>query len=208
MSLYLKIDQDASANFFTLYDPLGRLEKKIWDAARWWVKKFPCAHPKQIKIADHIGCSRKHVNRAFSKFKSYGWLYLTSRGARRTKILGIPTHLIAMDLVNREYFKRIEVTSKVTHSSSRFPNTTSRTCRLKKEPLVIPKLAQKLGYSEDSGKKLALVPEYILQETLYQCQKMGKRGFKPDKEERYFVETALKMAQDKGHKLEWRRFYG
>lgn len=201
MTLYLKIDQDAAANFYTLYDPLGRIEKKIWDAARWWVKKFPSAHPKQIKIADHTGCSRKHVNRAFAKFKSYGWLYLTSRGARRTKIIGIPTHLIAMDLVKREYFKRIEVTSKVTHSSSRFPNSTSRAGLPQ-----IPEYLKRLSIPLNAKIKLSLVPEYIFYETKYKCEKKSRSGWKPDDEIKYFVGMAMKMAENKGHKINWRTY--
>lgn len=203
MSLYLKIDQDAATNFFTLYDPLGPLEKKIWNAAVWWVKKFPCAHPKQIKIADHVGCSRKHVNRALAKFKKYGWLYLTSRGAKRTKIIGIPAHLVCLDVVNREYFKRIEVTSKVTHSSSRFPNSTSR----KTGGLDVPLDVQKMKISFENKLKLSMVSEKVRQDALESAKLDHGKGKILANIENYVAGTAIKMAQKRGERLNWPEFY-
>lgn len=207
MDLQLDISQDEKYFFFSEYDKLGSLEKKIWSAALWWVKRFPCAHPRQSKIAEKVGCRREHVNRTFAKFKNLGWLYLTSRGARKTKILGIPPHLISIDVVKREYFKRIEITSKRTHSYSIYKKNTSMAGEIKKNTLIIPKLAQKLGYSEESCKKLALLPEYILEETLYQCKKRCKFGFQPVSEERYFVGTAFRMAKEKKIHINWREYY-
>src|SRR5580765_6258744 len=89
-SLTLTITEDQNFEFFAEYDKLGNLQKDIWRAAVWWCKRFPCACPRQSKIADKVGCRREHVNRAFSKFKKLGWLHLTSRGFKRTKIMGIP----------------------------------------------------------------------------------------------------------------------
>lgn len=206
-TLTLQIHRDEAYSFLMEYDKLGKDQKEIFKITRWWCNRFPCAAPSQKKIAEKIGCSRKHVNRTFAKFKQLGWLYLTSRGLRRTKILGMPLHLCQMDVAKREYFKRVEVTSKVTYSYSRYRNITGMSGKVVRKNLEIPKLAQKLGYSKDSSLKLALVPECVLQETLYQCKKLGKKGFRPNNEESYFVGMALKMAKKKGHKLDWRSYY-
>jgi hypothetical protein len=203
MNSIVKVHQDTSWSFFAKYDKLGALEKKIWQMAVWWVKRFPSAHPSQTKLSEKVGCSREHVNRAFSKFKDYGWIHLISRGHKRSKIISIPEPLIMIDVVKREYFKRIEITSDITHSYSNYKSKTSR----RTGPLVIPNYLQKLNISLDAKLKLSLVPEYIYQETKYQCQKKAKSGWKPDNEVKYLVGAAIRMAQNKGHKLEWEKYY-
>lgn len=206
VSLTINVDQDDNYTFFAEYDKLGPLQRKIWLSAVWWVKRFPCAHPSQSKIAKHIGCRREHVNRAFSKFKKYGWLYLTSRGHKRTKILGIPTHLVLMDVNKREYFKRIEITSKRTHSSSRFPGITSRAGE-KRKGLEIPAYLRKWRFSDDGKLILSLFTEYTFQESVHKYKITVASGWQPEQEERYFIGIARKIGKSRGERPDWRSYY-
>lgn len=204
MSLYLKIDNDAAFNFFESYDRLSPLRQKIWQLTRWWVNRFPVAKPSQSKIAEKAGCSRSAVSEAFRIYKSLGWMYLTSRGFKRSKIIGIPKHLLQMDLFNREYFKRVEATYRATHSYSKYKKITSK----KAGTLQIPFYLQKLNISLDAKLKLSLVPQSIYQSALESAKADARKGKKVLNEERYLVGVALRMAQKQGVKLDWRAYYG
>lgn len=212
MSLVLKIDQNEATEFFSQYDLLGRVEKKIWQAVAWWVKKFPSAFPKQEKIAEKLNCSRKHVNRTLQKFIKYGWLTLHSRGKNRTKVLGIPAYLIAIDLNKRKYFKSIEVTSEVTHSiSSRKRNTGTVPDKPAGgffHPLEISNHLKNLKNLPLEAKlKLSLVSEHIFQEALYSAKLQAKKGVKFRDEIGYVVGTAIRMAEKQKIKLDWPAYY-
>lgn len=202
----IHLTQDSLFSFFSEYDTLGKLQQKIWKATVWWCKKYPNAHPKQEKIAKYVGCRREHVNRSFRKFKELGWLYLTSRGPRRTKRIGIPSHLVLIDLYKREYFKRIEITSKRTHSYSIYRRGTSRASDLKKS-LEIPFYLQKCLIPEQAKQKLSLVSQATFEETKYQCKKMSMAGFVPTNDVQYFLETAFGIAKQRGEKIDWRKYY-
>jgi len=54
---------------------------------------------------------------------------------------------------------------------------------------------------------LSLLPENIYQETLYQCEKKARSGFFPDDQVKYFVGTAVKMAQKNGIRIDWIKYY-
>jgi len=206
----LEISQDHLYEFFQFYDTLGNVQQKIWKAVSWWCKKFPCAYPKQEKIAQNIGCSRKHVNRTLDLFKKLGWISLISRGNKRTKILSIPHHLIQIDLIKRKFFKKVEVTSEVTHSYSSYARHTSKASHLAthhQKNIEIPEIAIKLNCSRENSLKLGLLSEFILQETLHECKRVGKSGFRPQCEESYFVGIAMNIAKKQNFKVEWPRYY-
>lgn len=206
--LNLIVSEDQKFAFFAEYDKLGNLQKDIWRAAVWWCNRFPCACPRQSKIAEKVGCRREHVNRAFAKFKKFGWLHLTSRGFKRTKIIGIPLHLLQLNVVKREYFRRVEITPERTHSYSRLPRNTSREGPVAKKQLEVPGwLMSKASFSHDSKLRLSLLPESVYQEASFQWKKKVSQGFKADNPEKYFVGMAFKIAEKKEIKVNWGSYY-
>lgn len=205
--LTLSVNEDLNFEFFSEFDKLGNKEKEVWRLLVWWTKRFPTAYPSQTTIARKAECTREHVNRSISKFKKLGWIALGSRGPKKTKYIIIPLHLLQMDLVKREYFRRVDITSKITHSYSRKPRITGTNGPVAPKPLDVPNWLEKLGISFDSKLKLSLLPESVFQETLYQCTKKAKQGFKPDNEERYFVGTAFRIAEKGGVKVDWKSYY-
>jgi hypothetical protein len=135
---------------------------------------------------------------------------LESRGKRRSKILHLVNSIAQIDLVDRQYFKRVEITSQITHSyhSRRvFTSKTSHLAKQQKEPIKIPPLAIKMNFSSTNALKLGLVSECVVQETLYQCKKKGQAGFRPQNEESYFVGMAINIAKKRGEKLDWQAYY-
>lgn len=207
MKITLEVEQDAAFNFFSEYDKLGNMQKDIWRAAVWWCKRFPSAHPKQARIAEKVGCRREHVNRAFSKFKKFGWMYLTSRGARRTKVIGIPIHLLSLDLIKRQYFAKIERTSERTHSYSRLPKHTSKETGDSFHELQIPDYLQKTKFSIEQRLKLSMIPENFYRNGIESVNYHLKNGVKIGDPAAYVVGAALNMAQKSGIKLDWKRYY-
>lgn len=221
MDYTVTIKSDHHWDFYVEYDRLGELQKQIWMTACWWVKRFPLAFPKQQKIADEVGCSRKHVNNTFKKFKELGWLCLHSRGARRTKVLGIPTHLLMIDPYDRQAFRSIEVTSQVAHSFSNVKKNTSRLSGvfserfgqrigLPKQSLLIPDYIQKTKLSLKKKLKLSLLPQNIYQNALESTKRkhaLGHIGNDPERIERYMIGTAFKMAKKASIPLNWGLYY-
>lgn len=212
-TLTLEIHQDELFLFFELYDKLTELQKKIWRLAVWWTKRFPNAHPNQSTIAGKAGCSREHVNRTLSLFKKWGWLSLIWRGKCRPKTLAIPYSLQMIDVVNREYFKRVEITSKITHSYSSNIKRTSRekptgpthmgSKNVKGGIIQIPPDIGKLDISFKNKLKLSLVDESIYYDTYEVCKKMSRNGKKIGNPESYFVGTAIQMAYDRKVWVDW-----
>lgn len=209
--LTLSINQDTLYEFFNAYDPLSPLQKKIWKAMVWWCKRFPSAFPSQEKIAEHVGCSRKHVNRTIKIFKDLGFLVLIHRGRKRTKVLHIFEQYLAIDIAKRQYFRRIEVTSKVTHSYSNNRTLTSRgtgeIATEAKEEIRIPQIAVELNFSRKNALKLGLVTESTLQEVLRKCKNLGSQGWKPKSAEAYMVGMAINLSKSRNESLDWKKFY-
>lgn len=200
----ITITQDQLYEFFVNFDTLSRKQKELWKLIVWWAKKFPNAHPCQLRLAHQIGCTREHVNRTLAKFKKWGWLSLNDRGRRQTKTLGIPANLLATDVVNRQYFKRLEITSEITHSYSSYRTLTSKP---KGEILTVPLSVQKFNFSLQDGLKMALVPESVRQEALRTARKLGAQGWRPNNQGAYVAGIALNMAEKQGHKLDWKSYY-
>lgn len=199
----LNISQDDKWNFFVLYDKLGPLQKKIWQRIVWYVKKYPNANPSQFKISVNIPCSRKHVNRTLALFKRHGWLSLISRGLRRTKTLFIPYHLLMIDVSKREYLRKLEVTSEVTHSySSIYPRTRKKTGALE-----MPIRIQKMKISWENKVKLSLIPEKYLDWALESAKLDQKKGKIFTNPESYVVGTAIKMALKQKHPINWGLYF-
>ena len=207
MGLSLKINQDEHFSFFEKYDLLTSLQKKIWSMTVWWVKRFPVAAPSQAKIALKCGCRREHVNRTFALFKEWGWLALNSRGARRTKVLSIPTHLLMMDVSKREYFKRVEITSERTHSYSKNRDITGRRTGEILTPHKFLENYNLRGMSPENLYKLSLVPEFIIHEARRKAIEIGKHGWRPKDPQSYVVGIALNMAKNAGLRIDWRSYY-
>jgi hypothetical protein len=221
MQITLNITTDNHWDFFTEFDKLGEMQKQIWMTTRWWVKRFPLAFPKQQKIADEVGCTRKHVNNTFKKFKQLGWLHLMSRGARRTKVLGVPHHLVSIDPYDRKAFRRVEVTSEVTHSISNIKRNTSNLPGVfsnkfgqkigpPKTGLVIPHYIQKTKLSLQRKLKLSLLPQNIYENALETTKRKHAAkllGNDSDRIERYMIGTAFKMAKKASIPINWALYY-
>lgn len=221
MDITLTIKTDYHWDFYLEFDKLGDLQKQIWMATCWWVKRFPAAFPKQQRIADEVGCSRKHVNNTFKKFKDLGWLYLLSRGSRRTKVLGVPCHLVTMDPYHRKGLRSVEVTSEVTHSISNIKERTSKRAGVFSEKfgqkigppdpkLEIPDYIQKTKLSLKKKLKLSLLPQNIYHNALETTKRMHLKGFignEPDRFERYMIGTAFKMAKKARIPINWGSYY-
>jgi len=203
MSLYLKIDQDENAEFFQKYDTLSPLRKKIWDKIAECTRKWLVACPSQIKIATWLGCHRSAVSEAFKLFKEWGWLALLSRGFKKSKTLLISHSKRQIDVVNRQYFKRVEATYRATHTYSTYRKVTGR----KAGRLDIPIYLQKLNLSLDQKLKLALVSEITYRDALESAKLDHSRGKKINEINGYVVGTAIKMAQKRGERLEWGKYY-
>jgi len=214
-TLQLNIHQDDNYNFFVLFDTLSKIEKNIWNLAVWWTKTKANAYPNQETIARRAKCGRKHVNRTFAKFKKWGWLSLGWRGKNLSKTLLIPRIYQMIDVVKREYFARVEVTSKVTHSYSSNRRDTSRQkngfgfSRKAEEPKVlqIPDHIQSLDLPLEAKLKLSLVGQNIYEETKHQLQRKIGTGWKPANYLTYFVGTAINMAKDLGFPIAWKDYY-
>jgi hypothetical protein len=206
--LNLEIETSDSWEFFQEYDKLTPLQQKILMLTIWWAKKFPTANPKQETIAKKAACSRKYVNEMFRRFEKLGWLWLESRGTYRPKILVIPSHILQMDVYQRKYFKRTEVTASVTLNIS---STKKKTGEEKNggltSPIQIPSHLQGLKISFDSQLKLSLVPEHIYQEALYSCKVHQKNGKTFDNPESYLVGAALRIARSKQLYINWHSYY-
>ena len=200
--IVLKINQDEKYEFFCLFDKLSKLRKEVWKLIVWWCKRFTTAQPSQTRIAEKLGCCRSAVSEAFKLFKTYGWMFLTSRGFKKSKILGIPQHLQQIDLVNREYFRRVEATYRATHSYSNIKKNTSKACEIK-----IPFYLEKKDLPLEVKLKLSLVPENVYQETYHQCKNRFKAGFRPRNDFKYFVDTALGIAKNNAIKINWPSYY-
>lgn len=203
MDLYLKVDEDENYKFFQLYHTLSALRKKIWNKIVQYARKWPKFQTSQSKIAKWCGCSRSAISEAFKLFKEWGWMSLISRGWKKTKTIFIPETKQQIDTVKQEYFKRVEATHRATHTYSIYKNITSR----RTGEIEIPQYLRNLNIPIEAKLKLSLVPEYIYQETKYKCQKKAMTGWKPDKEVNYFVGTAINMAIEKGHSINWRTYY-
>lgn len=204
MNLCLKIDQDAAYNFFTEYDKLSPLRKEIWKISIWWVKRFPVAKPSQSKIAEKLGCCRSAVNEAFQIFKKHGWLYLTSRGFKKTKILGIPLHLQQLDLVNRQYFKRTEATYRATHNYSNYKKNTSSTGEVR-----IPNFSEafKRQFSRKQLLKINFIPEPIIWASADEYKIIHSKGKIIGNPANYFVGMCINKSMKMGHVYPWREYY-
>lgn len=210
-TIVLQISQDEKANFFSLYDQLGPCQKKIWRRMVWYARRYPSAYPTQAKISKGIPCSRKHVNQTISLFKRYGWVNLISRGRGRAKAIFIPHHLMMIDVYKREYLKKLEVTSKVTHSSYIDMKLTSQRAgeirkgsfkKLDPDPFGI-----KCGFSINGCLKMSLVSEATREEAKEVARKLGRQGWKPDNQETYFLGILFKIAKKKGERIDWPNYY-
>lgn len=193
MELWLKIDQDERSEFFELYDTLSPLRKKIWNKVVQKARHYKICNFSQSKLADWCDCSRSAISEAFKLFKEWGWLWLKSRGWKRTKTINIPLSKKQIDVTNRQYFKRVEATYRATHTYSKYKSNTSRPGEIK-----IPDYLRKKDIPIEAKLKLSLVSEHIYQEAYYQCQKKCKNGWKPNDPIAYFVGTAMRMAEKSG----------
>ncbi len=203
MSIYLEVKCDENLDFFEIYDMLSPLRKRIWNKIAEKCRSWTNVIPSQSTIAKWCDCSRSAVSEAFRIFKNHGWIYLQSRGWKKSKKICMPHSKQHIDVVNRKWFKTVRATHRATHTYNTYTkDTSSRTGEI-----AIPQYLGKLDISTDSKIKLSLVPEHIYQETLYQCQKKSKLGFKPECAEKYFVGTAIKMAEKMGLKIDWRSYY-
>jgi hypothetical protein len=221
MDIYLTVSTDLNWDFYSEYDRLGHLQKKIWQVSVWWVKKFPNAFPSQQHLSEKVGCSRKHINSTFAKFQRLGWMHLTSRGIKHSKVIGIPSHLLSIDVVDRKAFRSIEVTTRVTHSKSYVLTNTSRGtgvfCKGLKEKIgpsekkiEIPDYIKKTKLSLKHKLKLSMLPENIfhnaLESTKYQHSK-GILGNDRERIDNYMVGTAIRMAEKAQIKIDWPLYY-
>lgn len=204
MSLYLKIDADENAEFFTRYDMLSPLRQKIWNKICQLCRRWLVAKPSQSKIAEWCGCSRSAVSEAFKLFKEWGWLTLLSRGFKKSKTILISPSKTQLDVIKREYFKRVEATYGATHTYSIYKNITGRR---KGEILQPPKCVEKFGFELKDSLKMALVPEVTLQEALRKAKDLGKQGWRPDKDGPYLAGIAVNMAKNNGIALDWPSYY-
>lgn len=202
----LKITQSEIWDFYAYYDLLTPIQKNIWKCLVWWKERFPTSFPTQSTIAKKCRCGRKHVNRTIAHFKRLGWISLTSRGGRRSKIISIPQGLLSIDLSNRQYFRSIKVT---TEGTSIYINRRRNSIGASPSNgrIDIPIFLRKLSISLDSKLKLSLFSEGIFEEARHQCQKIAKTGFKPDNEEHYFVGVASQIAKKRGIKINWLLYY-
>lgn len=113
MSQTSETEEDFNWKFFSIYDDLGPLERKIFRSIQARVKMHISAHPRQQTIADAVGCSRKHVNRTIGKFKKLGWVMLVCRSPRSPKRILMAPEVRDIDVVNRQCVRRIKVTTIV-----------------------------------------------------------------------------------------------
>ena len=205
-SLVLEVTTNEEWDFFAIYDTLGPIQQRIWRCLVNWTKNFPSAFPSQTTIAKKCKCGRQHVNKTISYFKKLGWISLNSRGVRRTKVIAIPTSLQKIDPFNREYFRKIETTSKVTYNYSNTKKFTSRAGEIKKGLEISPWLKDR-SYSLDNKRKLSLISCYSWEEAKRIYKQITQNGWVPGKPEKYFVEMALNIAKENREKILWRLYY-
>ena len=212
MSLVLHIDTDENYDFFVLYDLLSALRKLIWNKLAKLTREWTNVMPSQSKLALWCGCSRSAVSEALQLFKSYGWIHLESRGWKRPKKILISHSKQQVDVKNRNYFKNVRTTTsssaKATHKATHTLYTEKKKTS-KKEPclIAIRHFLKKKEIPLEVQLKLSMVSEYAYQETLFQCDKRAKKGFKPDDEFRYFAQVAIKIAIKNGEKLDWPSYF-
>lgn len=214
MALHIELNQDELWNFFALYDQLGQLQQKIWQRIVWYCTRYPNAHPTQEKIAKGIPCSRKHVNRTLALFQQHGWLHLSSRGPRRAKCLIVLHQFLVIDVSRRQYSRKVEVTSKVTHSDSIEIRTSRVTGTInfskkgeRQVKLDIPLWLEKKPFSHENKLKLSLCSHEAYSQAYSETGDRLNCGWKIGNMEDYLVESTIKIAQKRGEKLNWRSFY-
>lgn len=205
--------------FLAQFFSLGKHQRTILKRIVWFFKTYSDAHPSQATIAKNIPCSRKHVNRTIAQFKEWGWVWLQSRGPRRTKRLQIPEWLASLDLDNLKPLMKQEVTSEVTHSSmySKITGNQKPTgdphskCRKKEvlEPLTIPTWVQhkasKLTLEEKL--KLSMCAEATFDKALGLAKFLLSKDKAISNQHGYVVGTTIKMQEQLSGRLPWRRYY-
>lgn len=209
MTLYLEIDASESFEFFKFFDNLSPLRKKIWNKLVEKATQWTIVCPSQTTIAMWCHCSRSAINEALSLFKKYGWLWLRSRGWKKSKIVEIPTSLKQIDVRNKSYFHRVRATYRATHTSITKEIYTGKETGSSSEEFSVPFHIDRLGISLKTKLKLSLVPENIYNNALETAKaKHAKTPFEsPDKIEFYVAGTAIHMAKKKGIYLNWKGYY-
>lgn len=212
----LEITESFLFEFYKHYDKLGTKQKKIFQFVQWYCRRFPAAFPRQETIAERVGCTRKHVNRTLQVFQNLGWLYLCSRGCKRSKILCLVDSLVVLQISKRQYFRKTEVTTQVTHSSSKAKHKASGGLsflgieRSENETLTIPDFLQKAKLSLDQKLKLSMLPESYYRRAIETTDYKMKSGKLPKDRERlnsYMVGAAIGMAKKDNYQIPWRKYY-
>lgn len=208
-NITISIQNDDLTVFFRHYDRLGDVQKNIWNRIVWYCKRYPNAHPTQRKIAFSIGCSVKHVNKSFKKFMELGWLVLFSRGPRRAKELMIPDHLFMIDVVNRKWFRKVEVISGVIHSKP-LENPTSSGLTSNKNlheppPLNRHGFLDSMGFTDEQILKLGALPSNVVREAFQRFKKSKSNVLTTN--HKFLVGIAFHIARERGDEVNWRGFY-
>lgn len=125
--------------------------------------------------------------------------------------------MVQVQVNKRQYFRRTEVTTEVTHSSS----ITKRNGKagvffagLEQKvgpPLNIPDYIEKTRLTKDHKLKLSLVPENFFRTALDITKAKHAKGLLPNDDperiERYVVGTALSLAKKHKHPIAWHKYY-
>lgn len=204
MELYLKINQNENSEFFALYDTLTPLRKKIWNKICQKARNYKVCNFSQTKLANWCGCSRSAVSEAFKLFKEWGWMWLQSRGWKKTKTLHIPLSKQQIDVVERKYFKRVEATYRATHTYITNKKITGKPSELKIKPFL---LKYQDSFTHDQLLKLSLLPDSIVYESFDICKKNHSRGIEIKNPPQYCVEIAIKRTQLRGIPINYRQYY-
>lgn len=207
-TLYLEINQNEDYEFFTQYDTLSPLRKKIFRTLQKKVIQYPVCNVSQSTLAKWCGCSRSAVSEAFKLFRDWGWITLKSRGWKRPKTVQMPHSKQQIDVVERKYFKSVRATYRATHTYSNIYKYTSSSRVHQEIKNRTKNLSDRFSYDQKlrlAG--LAYLDDEILLSSDRIYQENLSKGKKIDNRIEYTISIGLNLCKKHGYKYPWKEVY-
>lgn len=207
MSLFLQVDSNEQYQFYEKFDRLSPLRQRIWRKLIEKSRDYVVHKTNQSKLAKWCGCSRSAISEAFRIFKTYGWMWLQSRGWKRSKIIEIPISKRQMDLDKKSYFHRVQATYRATLTTSTRKSSASTTGSQILGLKIAPHL-EKTKFCIKDKLKLSLVAENFYKAGMEAAEEKYNKGKLPsDRIFKYIIGTAISMAKKVGEKINWPSYY-
>lgn len=215
------ISQNELWEFFSIYDSLTPLQKKIFQYMQWFAINKPSNFVCQFTVSNKLKCSREYVNKILKRFQLYGWITWMPRGKRRSNLYFMPPKIACIQVHKKEQLMKQLFTFKFTPSylstkksktSYEEPKTGKLDPPLRKEKkppdriLPISSHVKNLDLPFEVKLKCSLVPEnyYALAvESMNWRQENGGVANIAN----YIGGAVIKRAKKNGLELNWAAYY-